>query len=221
MAQARILVIDDEPGILGFLSRGLEGEGYAVDVAVSAAQALKAAAEQPYDLFILDLLLPDRRGDSLLRSLVREYPHAPVIVLSALSDTGSKVGCFELGAEDYLSKPFALEELLARVRVSLRHARARPTRLKAGGITLDLITRQAHHDGMRVALAEREFLLLRELMAYADETLTKDYLLAAVWGYRFDPGSNVVDVYVRRLRAKVGNDVIKTVRGEGYRIDAD
>jgi DNA-binding response OmpR family regulator len=217
--RARILLIDDEPGILNFVSRGLEGEAYLVDVAVDGEAGLKAAAGQAYDLVILDLLLPGRAGTDVLRELVHQHPGQPVIVLSALSDTGSKVSSFELGAEDYLVKPFSLEELLARVRARLRDARSRPTVLTADGLTLDLISRQAYGEWGRVQLAEREFLLLRELMTRAGDTLSKDWLLAAVWGYRFDPGSNVVDVYVRRLRAKIGVDAIKTVRGEGYRVD--
>jgi DNA-binding response OmpR family regulator len=216
---ARILVIDDEPGIRGFVSRGLEAEGYDVDTAAKAAVALRAIAEQRYDLVILDLLLPDQHGNQVLRYLVHDQPSPPVIILSAINDTGSKVSSFEIGAEDYLAKPFSLEELLARVRVCLRRAQARPVRIMAGGITLGLISRQAQRDGAQVLLAEREFLLLRELMTNAGETLSKEHLLAAVWGYRFDPGSNVVDVYVRRLRAKLGSDLIKTVRGEGYRVD--
>lgn len=219
-ATARILVIDDEPGIRGFVSRRLEEEGYAVDLAADATSGLRAVGERDHDLVILDLLLPDRGGDEVLRHLVREHPALPVIILSALNDTGSKLSSFELGADDYLAKPFSLEELLARVRVCLRHAHARPTRITVGDLTLDLLSRQAGHNGGRVQLAEREFLLLRELMTNAGETLSKEHLLASVWGYRFDPGSNVVDVYVRRLRAKVGNEAITTVRGEGYRIDA-
>jgi two-component system, OmpR family, response regulator len=219
-APARILVIDDEPGILGFVSRGLHQEGYAVDLAPDAASGMRAAADHDYDLVILDLLLPDRGGTEVLRDLVREHHSAPVIILSALGDTASKVSSFELGAEDYLAKPFSLEELLARVRVCLRHARARAARVVAGGLTLDLISRQVSQGERHFQLPEREFLLLRELMTNAGETLSKEHVLAAVWGYHFDPGSNVVDVYVRRLRAKLGNDAIKTVRGEGYRIDA-
>jgi len=218
--RTRILLIDDEQRILEFVSRGLQAEGYVVDVAADGGAGLRAALDQDHDLVILDLLLPDRGGHDVLRHLVRQRPAQPVIVLSALSDTTSKVTALELGAEDYLAKPFSLEELLARVRVRLRDARARPTLLAVGGLTLDLISRQARNESGRVQLAEREFLLLRELMTRAGDTLGKDWLLAAVWGYRFDPGSNVVDVYVRRLRAKLGGDVIKTVRGEGYRIDA-
>jgi DNA-binding response OmpR family regulator len=218
--RARILLVDDEPGILDFVSRGLEGEAYLVDVAVDGEAGLKAAASRAYDLVILDLLLPGRDGTEVLRELVHQYPGQPVIVLSALSDTGSKVSSFELGAEDYLVKPFSLEELLARVRARLRDARSRPTVLSADRLTLDLISRQVNGEWGHVQLAEREFLLLRELMSCAGETVSKERLLAAVWGYRFDPGSNVVDVYVRRLRAKLGGDAIKTVRGEGYRVDA-
>jgi len=218
--RTRILLIDDEQRILDFVSRGLEAEGYSVEVAAAGDAGLRAALDQAHDLVILDLLLPDRGGHDVLRELVRQRPGEPVIVLSALSDTASKVSSLELGAEDYLAKPFSFEELLARVRARLRDARSRPTMLAVGGLSLDLITRQARNESGRVQLAEREFLLLRELMSRAGDTLSKDWLLAAVWGYRFDPGSNVVDVYVRRLRAKIGGDAIKTVRGEGYRIDS-
>jgi DNA-binding response OmpR family regulator len=217
--RARILLIDDEPGILDFVSRGLEAQGYGVDVAANAESGLRAALNHPHDLIILDLLLPDRPGAEVLRDVLRRYPDQPVIVLSALSDTASKVTSFELGAEDYLVKPFSLEELLARVHTRLRDARSRPTQITAGAMTLDLITRLIQFESRRVQLAEREFLLLRELMSSAGETLSKEHLLAAVWGYRFDPGSNVVDVYVRRVRAKIGTEAIRTVRGEGYRID--
>ncbi|TMD83893.1 MAG: response regulator transcription factor [Chloroflexi bacterium] len=217
---ARILLIDDEPGILDFVSRGLQAEGYVVATAVDAGSGLRAALSQAYDLIILDLLLPDRGGVDVLRDIVAKLPGQPVIVLSALVDTSSKVTSFEVGAEDYLAKPFSLDELLARIRVRLRDARSRPTRLTAGSLILDLISRQAQGESGRVQLAEREFLLLRELMSSAGETVSKERLLATVWGYRFDPGSNVVDVYVRRLRAKIGGEAIKTVRGEGYRVDA-
>ena len=220
LPRARILIIDDEQGILNFVSRGLREEGYAVDTAADGQAGLRAAVGNPYDLIILDLLLPGRGGIDVLRQVVRQNAGCPVIVLSALTDTSSKVIALEAGAEDYLAKPFSFDELLARVRARLRDAQSRPTRLKVGGLTLDLISRQVEGDFGRVLLAEREFLLLRELMAGAGETVGKERLLATVWGYRFDPGSNVVDVYVRRLRAKIGSETIKTVRGEGYRIDA-
>ena len=215
----RILLIDDEPGILNFVSRGLRAEGFTVDLAEDGEAGLKAALGPPYDLIILDLLMPGSSGIDLLRQVIRKYPAQPVIVLWALTDTSSKVRSFELGAGDYLAKPFSIEELKARVRARLRDARSRPTRLSVGGLTLDLIGRRAEGEFGRVQLAEREFLLLRELMSCAGQTVNKERILASVWGYRFDPGSNVVDVYVRRLRAKIGGDTIKTVRGEGYRID--
>jgi DNA-binding response OmpR family regulator len=219
-AAARILLIDDEPGIRNFVSRGLRGEGFSVDLAADGDAGLKAALGPPYDLIILDLLLPDLGGIEVLRRLIRQHPGQTVIVLSALGDTPSKVASLEAGADDYLVKPFSFEELLARVRVRLRDARSVRTRLIAGPLTLDLIAHQVQTESGRVLLAEREFLLLRELMSSAGDTVSKERLLATVWGYRFDPGSNVVDVYVRRLRAKLGGEAIKTVRGEGYRIDA-
>jgi DNA-binding response OmpR family regulator len=219
-ARARILLIDDEPGILNFVSRGLRSEGFTVDLAADGEAGLKAGLGPPYDLIILDLLLPDLGGIDVLRDLIRQHPGQPVIVLSALSDPSSKVTSFESGAEDYLVKPFSFEELLARVRARLRDARSMRARLTAGPLTLDLIAHQVQTESGRVLLAEREFLLLRELMSSAGDTISKERLLATVWGYRFDPGSNVVDVYIRRLRAKLGGEVIKTVRGEGYRIDA-
>jgi DNA-binding response OmpR family regulator len=220
LAHARVLVIDDEPGIRNFVSRGLQAEGYAVDLAADGDAGLSAALGQSYDLVILDLLLPGLSGIDVLHEMVQRNPGQPVIVLSALTDTSSKVHSFELGAGDYLAKPFSIEELLARVRARLRDARSHPTRLVVGSLTLDLISRHARGEFGRVQLAEREFLLLRELMSSPGETVNKERILSSVWGYRFDPGSNVVDVYVRRLRAKIGGDAIKTVRGEGYRIEA-
>jgi len=219
-AAARILLIDDEPGIRNFVSRGLRGEGFSVDLAADGDAGLKAALGPPYDLIILDLLLPDLGGIEVLRRLIRQHPGQTVIVLSALGDTPSKVASLEAGADDYLVKPFSFEELLARVRARLRDTRSVRTRLTAGPLTLDLIAHQVQTESGRVLLAEREFLLLRELMSSAGDTVSKERLLETVWGYRFDPGSNVVDVYVRRLRAKIGGEAIKTVRGEGYRIDA-
>jgi DNA-binding response OmpR family regulator len=218
--RGRILVIDDEQGIRSFISRGLGSEGYVVEPAADGIVGLEAGLQQTYDLIILDLMLPGLPGIEVLRRLLTHKPEQQVIVLSALNDTPSKVTSLELGAQDYLSKPFSIEELLARVHARLREGRSRAVLLTAAGFRLDLIRREVHGDAGRVALAEREFLLLRELMSAAGRTVTKEHLLAAVWGYRFDPGSNVVDVYVRRLRAKLGADSIKTSRGEGYRVDA-
>ena len=214
----KILVVDDEQRILRFLVRGLQAEGFAVDAADNGADGLHKALEGGYDLVILDLLLPGMDGASVLRQLVARRPAQAVLVLSCLNATATKVRLLEAGAEDYLAKPFSLDELLARVRARLRVATGRATSLVAGRLRLDLIRREADSGSGPVALADREFLLLRELMQHTGTTVSKQRLLSAVWKYHFDPGSNVVDVYVRRLRAKLGADTITTMRGEGYRI---
>jgi DNA-binding response OmpR family regulator len=214
-----VLVVDDEQRILRFVVRGLRAEGYVVDSADNGVGGLRKALEGRYDLVILDLLMPGLDGTAVLRRLVAERPTQAVLVLSCLSATATKVQCLEAGAEDYLVKPFSLDELLARVRARLRAAAGRPaTSLVAGRLRLDLIRREADCGSGPVPLADREFLLLRELMLHAGTTVSKQRLLSAVWKYHFDPGSNVVDVYVRRLRAKLGAEAITTMRGEGYRI---
>jgi two-component system, OmpR family, response regulator len=215
----RILLIDDEPRILSFVSRGLRAEGYGVDTAADGAQGLRTALAGHYDVIVLDLLMPEVDGRSVLANLLEHEPEQSVIVLSALGDTASKVECLELGAEDYLAKPFSFDELLARVRARLRGVERASTVLRAGSLTLDVARREADAGFGAVALADREFLLLQELMRSAGEPVSKERLLSSVWGFHFSPGSNVVDVYVRRLRAKLGTEVVTTVRGVGYRVD--
>ena len=218
----RILLIEDEQRIVSFLERALRAEGMAVDAALGGAEGLRLALANSYDLVVLDIVMPEIDGTTVLRRLLAERPAQPVLILSALNDTASKVRCLELGAEDYISKPFSLEELLARVRARLRAAaRSEPTSLRAGGISLDLIRREVDAGPGPLALSDREFLLLGELMRNAGTTISKERLLSSVWHYHFDPGSNVVDVCVGRLRAKLGPKSITTVRGVGYRIDAD
>lgn len=217
----RILLVDDEPRILDFVRRGLQAEGFSVDVASVGEEGLRMAVSQPYDLVILDLVMPGLDGTGILRKLLARKPSQAVLILSALSDTTTKVTLLELGAEDYLAKPFSLEELLARVRARLRGvARHGPTTIRTGGVILDLVGRKVDVGAGPVPLADREFLLLQELLRNAGHTVSKERLLSSVWGYQFDPRSNVVDVYVRRLRAKLGPDLITTVRSRGYRIDA-
>jgi two-component system copper resistance phosphate regulon response regulator CusR len=217
----RVLIVDDEPRIVNFVSRGLQAEGLEVDPAFDGEDGLRLALTGAYDLVILDLVMPGLDGQTLLRRLLRSRPSQPVLVLSARDDTGTKVSALENGAEDYISKPFSLEELLARVRARLRSAaRTTPPELVVGTARLDLIRRQADVGSGPVPLADREFLLLRELMRNAGRAVSKERLLSSVWGYHFDPGSNVVDVYVRRLRAKLGAETIATERGVGYRFDA-
>jgi two-component system, OmpR family, response regulator len=217
----RVLLIDDEPRIVNFVRRGLQAEGLDVESAFDGEGGLELALTGSYDLVILDLVMPGLDGQSLLQMLLREKPSQPVLILSARDDTATKVASLESGAEDYISKPFSLEELLARVRARLRSAaRVRPAELRVGTATLDLIRRRADVGTGPVSLADREFLLLRELMRDAGRVVSKERLLSSVWGYHFDPGSNVVDVYVRRLRAKLGATTITTIRGVGYRFDA-
>jgi DNA-binding response OmpR family regulator len=218
---ARILVIDDERRIVRFVSRGLQAEGYLVDSAENGADGLRAALDGRYDLVVLDLLMPGLDGAAVLSRLLAAQPGQAVIVLSCLATTAIKVRCLEAGAQDYLAKPFSLDELLARVRVRLRTSADRhATNLVVGRLRLDLIRREADSGTGRVQLSEREFLLLRELMRHPGRIVSKQRLLSAVWHYHFDPGSNVVDVYIRRLRAKLGADAIVTMRGEGYRVAA-
>jgi two-component system copper resistance phosphate regulon response regulator CusR len=217
----RILLVDDEPRILDFVRRGLAAEGFSVDVASLGEEGLRKAVSQPYDLVILDLVMPGLDGAGILRKLLARKPSQAVLILSALSDTTTKVMLLELGAEDYLAKPFSLEELLARVRARIRGvARHGPTTIRTSDVVLDLVRREVDMGSGPVPLADREFLLLQELLRNAGRTVSKERLLSTVWGYQFDPRSNVVDVYVGRLRAKLGSELITTVRGEGYRIDA-
>jgi DNA-binding response OmpR family regulator len=218
-----ILVVEDEPRILAFVRRGLEAQGFTVDAAADGAIALRRAREQRYDLVVLDLLLPGLDGLAVLRELTRASPEVPVLILSARADVRTKLRGFALGARDYVAKPFSLDELIARVRVQLRAwGAAEPDEivLRAGPLELDLARRRARV-GERVAdLTDREFRLLHHLVRHEGEISSREQLLAEVWGYHFDPCSNVIDVCVRRLRKKLGAEAIETVRHVGYRIAA-
>ena len=222
---ARILVADDEPGIRAFIGRALAAAGYVTDFAASGSQALQQALSSHYDLIILDLVMPEMTGQVVLERLLAARPDQAVLVLSCLGDVASKVECLERGAQDYLTKPFSLAELLARVRVRVRlrataenaHDRAAEI-VRAGSLTLDVGRLVADIGSGAVPLTRLEFLLLRELAEHVGQSVPKGQLLASVWGYDFDPGSNVVDVCVRRLRSKLGFGLIKTVRGEGYQL---
>jgi DNA-binding response OmpR family regulator len=219
----RILVIDDEPRILGFLARGLRAEGYAVDVADNGTDALRIARRNPYDLVLLDLLLPGVDGLSVLQALNRSLPTLPVVIVSARSDVPTKLRGFGLGASDYVSKPFSFDELLARIRVALRRANGGEDGhvLRVGDLALDVARREARIGAHAAQLSDREFHLLHHLVEHAGEVISRERLLSEVWGYHFDPGSNVVDVCIRRLRKKLGSDApIETVRHAGYRVTA-
>ena len=245
----RILVIDDEPKIRSFIGRALASAGYAADFAGCGADGVRSALASHFDLIILDLVMPDLDGRQVLGKLLAWRPEQAVIVLSCVADVAAKVDLLERGAQDYLTKPFSLAELLARVRVRLRvephlpaEARApadvhplapplappRQSRLpaghsygeviQAGDVCLDVGRLVADIGHGPVPLTRLEFLLLRELAEHVGQAVSKNKLLATVWGYDFDPGSNVVDVCVRRLRSKLGFELIKTVRGEGYQL---
>ena len=220
--------MDDEPHIRSFIGRALTAAGYLTDCAADGTQGLKQALEGHYDLVILDLVMADMDGCDVLGQLLRLRPDQTVMVLSCVADVATKVDCLERGARDYLTKPFSLAELLARVRVRLRedaHLRGEAAEttgggevIRAGGLTLDVARLVADIGTGPIPLTRLEFLLLRELAEHFGQSVPKGRLLASVWGYDFDPGSNVVDVCVRRLRSKLGFDLIKTVRGEGYQL---
>jgi DNA-binding response OmpR family regulator len=220
----RILLIEDETRIQAFVRRGLEAEGYGVVTADDGPDGLSLARSGEWDLVVLDLLLPGMNGLRVLQELHRERPQLPVVVLSARGDLRTKLKGFELGATDYVSKPFALDELLARIRVQLR--RTVPPGddehvPHAGPVLLDLARRQARVGDLVTDLSDREFRLLHHLLLHVGEVISRERLLADVWGYDFDPGSNVVDVCVRRLRQKLGPDAhIETIRHAGYRLAA-
>jgi DNA-binding response OmpR family regulator len=214
-----ILVIEDEPRIRAFLGRALEAEGFTVESADNGLDGLRLAFEHAYDLIVLDLLLPRVDGLSVLRGLTRRCPDVPVLIVSARSDLATKLRGFQLGARDYVAKPFASDELVARVRVQLRPRGGSGGVLRAGGIALDLARREARVGDRAAELSDREFRVLHHLLEHAGEVVTRESILSAVWGYYFDPRSNVVDVCVRRLRRKLGDDApIETVRHAGYRI---
>jgi DNA-binding response OmpR family regulator len=191
-----------------------------VDGADNGRDGLERAVRGTYDLVILDLLLPRLDGLSVLRELHRRRPELPVVIVSARSDLPTKLRGFDFGATDYVAKPFAVDELLARVRVQLR-THEHGSVLQAGGLVLNLARRQARIHDETIDLSDREFRLLHHLVKHAGEVVTRDSILSAVWGYHFDPRSNVVDVCVRRLRKKLGEEApIETVRHAGYRLTA-
>ena len=216
---AHLLVVDDEPRICRFVSRALGAHGHTVETSTSGEDALTRAASRDFDLIILDLLLPGIDGFQVLQALLAQNASARVLVLSAVGDVDARVHSLRAGAVDYLAKPFAVAELIARVDARLSElltARIAPRWLEVGRVRLDTQRRVLSVDGRVSSLSQREYVLLAHLMRRADEVCTRDELLAEVWGLCFDPRSNVVDVYVRRLRSKLRNDHIETVRNVGY-----
>lgn len=214
----KVLIVEDETILLDLLARHLESEGYTVVTAVSGDDGLEVARREQPDICVLDVMLPGLDGLSLCRILRRESDVA-IILLTARAGEIDRVIGLDNGADDYVVKPFSLSELLARIRARLRpRDQAVAWRLEAGGITLDLRSREATVDDRSTALSTREFALLEVLLRHAGQVLSQAQLLDQVWGYDFDGGSNVVEVYVRHLRTKLGRDRIETVRGAGYRV---
>jgi DNA-binding response OmpR family regulator len=220
-----ILVIEDEPGIVDFLERGLRAHGFNVTSARDGERGTERALSEDVDLVVLDMMLPGRSGLEVLASLRAVKPGLPVVVLTALSEVEDRVAGLDAGAVDYLTKPFSLSELAARIRAQLRVAAQTPqTTLSAGGVDVDLLSRQVHRGGELVRLSTTEFELLVYLMRNRGHVLSREQILRAVWGYEYDPGTNVVDVYIgylrRKLRRSDGGVPIVTVRSVGYRFDA-
>jgi DNA-binding response OmpR family regulator len=217
-----LLVVEDEERIASFLTKGLRAHGYDVEWVQSGREALERAADADVSLMILDLGLPDLDGLEVLKRLRERGATVPVLVLSARGGVDERVEGLNLGADDYLAKPFAFEELLARVRANLRpySGSAPDVLLWAGGLCVDLLEREVTVDGRRVSLSAREFSLLKAFVAHPGQVLSRQDLLSMAWGMDFDPGTNLVDVYVRYLRRKLGESVIETVHREGYRFPA-
>lgn len=215
----RILLVEDERKVARFIQQGLEAEGYEVDVAMDGVNGEEKARSMEYDLVILDVLLPKKDGFEVLSSLRKSSFEQPVLMLTARGTTEDIVRGLDQGADDYLTKPFSFEELLARVRSLLRRG-SRKTILKVGDLTLNTLTRKATRSGRTIELTSREFALLHLLMSKPKQIFTREQIAREVWGYDFDPGTNIVDVYINHLRKKLEEGsaprLLHTVRRKGY-----
>lgn len=218
----RMLVIEDDSKIASFVVNGLKQNGFAVDHAADGEKGLALAGAVTYDAAVLDIMLPKLDGLSLVRQLRQEKIHTPVLILSAKASVDDRVKGLQAGGDDYLTKPFAFSELLARVQALIRRAThtTEPTKLSAGDLAMDLLTREVTRNGQKIELQAREFALLELLLRHPGRVVTKTMILEHLWDYSFDPQTNVVDVLVHRLRAKVDKDfaakLIQTIRGVGY-----
>ncbi|AHY47980.1 Response regulators consisting of a CheY-like receiver domain and a winged-helix DNA-binding domain [Rubrobacter radiotolerans] len=220
----KILVVEDEPGISRMLQRGLITQGYETAAADNGEDGLRLALEGDVDLVLLDIMLPGLDGRQVLRRIRARKPDLPVLMLTAKDEIRSKVSALDEGADDYLTKPFALEELLARVRVLSRRAEQPDSNvIEFGNLRVDLLAHRVWVSDKQVDLSSREFALLEYFLRHPGQVLSRQQILSAIWDYSFDPGSNVVDVYVRYLRKKIDRpgspSVITTIRGAGYRLD--
>ena len=218
----RILVVEDDGKIASFVVNGLKQSGFAVDHCSDGEEGLFMARNTPFDAAVLDVMLPKQDGLTLVQTLRRENIQTPVLILSAKASVDDRIKGLQAGGDDYLVKPFAFSELLARLQALIRRASKapEPTRLTAGDLTLDLLTREVHRGGQKIDLQAREFSLLEFLMRHTGRVVTKTMILEHVWDYSFDPQTNVVDVLVFRLRNKIDKDfpkkLLHTIRGVGY-----
>ncbi|MBM3760631.1 MAG: response regulator transcription factor [Acidobacteria bacterium] len=219
----RILVVEDEKRIADFLGRGLESAGYSVDIAPDGQTALDLVHATDYDLITLDLMLPEMDGMKVLEKIRNRKTNPPVLILSARGAVEDRVKGLELGADDYLTKPFAFVELLARVRVLLRRGQPTPEKLVVGELTLDCIRRKVTHSGENIELAPKEFSILEYLMRNKGRPLSRTMIVENVWDMDYDGLTNIVDVYIRHLRSKIDDrytqKLIHTVRGVGYMLE--
>ncbi|MDY6938943.1 MAG: response regulator transcription factor [Cyanobacteriota bacterium] len=218
----RILIAEDEPRIASFIHKGLRANGFSTEIAADAQTAMNLTLNDRFDLLLLDLGLPDRDGLELLEELRGQGVTLPIIILTARDDLHDKITGLEGGADDYVTKPFHFDELLARIRLRLAGHQTTTVQqemhLEVGSLHLDLRTRQVRVDAREVELPAREFLLLETFTRHKGQVMSREQLLNRVWGYDYDPGSNIVDVYVGYLRKKLGRELIETVRGMGYRL---
>ncbi|MFO1497144.1 MAG: response regulator transcription factor [Verrucomicrobiota bacterium] len=219
----KVLVVEDERKIASFVRKGLEAEGFVVDAALDGNTGSALATSRPYDVVVLDIMLPGRDGLSILKNLREQRMALPVVLLTARGDLNERLEGLNLGADDYLTKPFYIQELVARIHAVVRRASgSAQSILSAVDLTLNLLTRVVTRAGQKIDLTSREFTLLEQLMRSPGRVLTRAQICEQVWNYHFDPETNLVDVYIQRLRKKVdaGNDrkLIETVRGVGYRI---
>ena len=219
-----ILIVEDEAAIARFLERGLNAHGHRVLCAYDGEEGTRLAVDEPVDLVLLDISLPRLDGREVLRRIRLRRPDLPVLMLTARDDTRNKVGALDAGADDYLTKPFVFEELLARVRALTRRSRQPASaQIQTDDLKIDLLSRHAWRKDEKIELSSREFALLEYFMRHSGQVLSRQQILSAIWDYDFEPASNVVDVYVRHLRNKVdppdGPSAIQTIRGAGYRFD--
>jgi len=219
----RILVVEDQERIASFVEKGLKEQGFVVDVTHDGDDGYALALTEPYDAIVLDIMLPGRDGLSILGNLRKKGSAVPVILLTARGELDERLEGLHLGADDYLTKPFYIEELIARLLTIVRRAGGEPSHLlKAGDLTMDLVKHNVHRGGEEIALSMREFSLLEFLLRSPGRVLSRTQICEHVWNYTFDPDTNLVDVYIQRVRKKIDRDfpvkLIETVRGVGYRI---